>query len=55
MFTVVDKVKKKNMVGKAENLGYLHKLLFPQCFPLHSLSGLLPHSHTMTPFGGSGN
>ena len=30
-----------NTVGKGENAGYQHFLLFPQCFPKASSSGLL--------------
>ena len=30
-----------NIVGKGENAGYQHFLLFPQCFQKASLSGLL--------------
>ena len=31
----------ENIVGKGENAGYLHFLLFPQCFQKVSFSGLL--------------
>ena len=31
----------ENTVGKEENAGYQHFLLFPQCFPKLSLLGLL--------------
>ena len=31
----------ENIVGKRENAGYLHFLLFPQCFQKPSVSGLL--------------
>ena len=31
----------ENIVGKGENAGYQHFLLFPQCFQKLSLSGLL--------------
>ena len=31
----------ENIVGKGENAGYQHFLLFPQCFQKVSLSGLL--------------
>ena len=31
----------ENIVGKGENIGYHHFLLFPQSFPKPSLSGLL--------------
>ena len=31
----------ENIVGKGENAGYQHFLLFPQCFPKLSLSGSL--------------
>ena len=31
----------KNIVGKGENAGYEHFLLFPQCFQRLSLSGSL--------------
>ena len=31
----------ENIVGKGENAGYQHFLLFPQCFQKASLSGLL--------------
>ena len=30
-----------NTVGKGENAGHQHFLLFPQCFPKSSSSGLL--------------
>ena len=35
MISVFDKVE--NIVGKGENAGYQHFLLFPQCFPKASL------------------
>ena len=31
----------ENIVGKGENAGYQHFLLFPQCFQKPSLSGVL--------------
>ena len=31
----------ENILGKAENAGYQHFLLFPQCFQMPSLSGSL--------------
>ena len=31
----------ENMVGKGENAGYQHFLLFPQCFQKDSYTGLL--------------
>ena len=31
----------ENIVGKGENAGYQHFLLFPQCFQMDSFSGLL--------------
>ena len=31
----------KNIVGKGENAGYQHFLLFPQCFQQPTYSGLL--------------
>ena len=31
----------ENIVGKVENTGYQHFLLFPQCFQKATLSGLL--------------
>ena len=31
----------ENIVGKGENAGYQHFLLFPQCFPKASFSGSL--------------
>ena len=31
----------ENTVGKEENAGYQHFLLFPQCFPKPSFLGLL--------------
>ena len=47
----------ENIVGKEENAGYQHFLLFPQCFQkfffLHCIKSrhrVLTHSHTMTPF-----
>ena len=33
--------KAKNIVGKGENAGYQHFLLFPQCFQKPSVSGSL--------------
>ena len=39
MISVFDKVE--NSVGKGENAGYQHFLLFPQCFPKPSSLGLL--------------
>ena len=40
MFTFVfDRVE--NTVGKGENAGYQHFLLFPQCFQKNSFSGSL--------------
>ena len=34
-------VRVENIVGKGENAGYQHYLLFPQCFQKASFSGLL--------------
>ena len=34
-------VRVENIVGKGEDAGYQHLLLFPQCFPKPSLSGSL--------------
>ena len=31
----------ENIVGKGENAGYQHYLLFPICFQKHTFSGLL--------------
>ena len=45
----------ENIVGKGENAGYQHFLLFPQYFPESSTSESLTHSHTMTPFDALGN
>ena len=49
--------KIENIVGKEENAGYQHFLLFPQYFQkfffLHCVKSrhrVLTHSHTMTPF-----
>ena len=39
MICVTDRVE--NTVGKGENVGYQHFLLFPQCFQKSSLPGLL--------------
>ena len=39
MITLFDSVE--NTVGKGENAGYQHFLLFPQCFPMSCLLGLL--------------
>ena len=39
MICVPDRVA--NIVGKEENAGYQHFLLFPQCFQKSSLSGSL--------------
>ena len=39
MISVFDRVE--NIVGKGENAGYQHFLLFPQCFQKPSGSGLL--------------
>ena len=39
MISLFDKVE--NTVRKAENAGYQHFLLFPQCFPKPSSLGLL--------------
>ena len=33
--------KVENIVGRWENAGYKHFLLFPQCFPIASFSGWL--------------
>ena len=42
MISVLDRVDKvENIVGKGENAGYQHFLLFPQCFQKTSLSGSL--------------
>ena len=39
MISVFDKAE--NIVGKGENAGYQHFLLFPQCFQMSSLSRIL--------------
>ena len=39
MISLFDRVE--NTVGKGENAGYQHFLLFPQCFPKPSLLGSL--------------
>ena len=39
LFSLFDRVE--NIVGKGENAGYQHFLLFPQCFPKPSSSGSL--------------
>ena len=39
MISLSDRVE--NIVGKGENAGYQHFLLFPQCFQMPSLSGSL--------------
>ena len=39
MISLIDRVE--NTVGKGENAGYLHFLLFPQCFLKPSCLGLL--------------
>ena len=39
MISVFDRVE--NIVGKGENAGYQHFILFPQCFSKPSFSGLL--------------
>ena len=39
MISVFDRVE--NIVGKGENAGYQHFLIFPQCFQKASFSGLL--------------
>ena len=36
-----DKERTENIVGKGENAGYQHFLLFPQCFQKPSSIGLL--------------
>ena len=41
MIVVFDRVE--NLVGKGENAGYQHFLLFPQCFPKASASA--PREH----------
>ena len=42
LFDRVENIKKtKNNVGKGENAGNQHFLLFPQCFP-NSSSSVLP-------------
>ena len=40
-----DDFKKKNIVGKGENAGYLHFLLLPQCFLPFSKLVLIFHSN----------
>ena len=59
MISVFDRVK--TFVGKGENTGYYHFLLFPQCFLnsfflgfIKSSNCVLTHSHTMTPFDAPG-
>ena len=37
----VEKGRVENIVGKGENAGYQHFLLFPQCFHKDSFPGLL--------------
>ena len=37
MVSVFD--REENIVGKGENAGYQHFLLFPQCFPMPTLVG----------------
>ena len=44
----------ENIVGKGDNAGYQHFLLFQQCFQKSSILGSLTHSHTMTPFDAPG-
>ena len=44
--------REENTVGKGENAGYQHFLLFPHCFPKPSS---LTHSHTMPPLTPLGN
>ena len=39
MISLYDRVE--NTVGKGENAGYQHFLLFPQCFPKASSTGSL--------------
>ena len=39
LYSLSDRVE--NMVGKGENAGYQHFLLFPHCFQKPSLSGSL--------------
>ena len=39
MISLLDRVE--NTVGKGENAGYQHFLLFPQCFPKSSFLGSL--------------
>ena len=39
MISVFDRAE--NIVGKGENAGYQHFLLFPQCFQEFSISGSL--------------
>ena len=56
--------KVENMVGKGENAGFQHFLLFPQCFQKASFLGVvknpdcvvkgLTRSHTTTPFDAPG-
>ena len=42
MISVYDRIKKKkNIVGKGENAGYQHFLLFLQCFQKDSFLGSL--------------
>ena len=38
----------KNIVGKGENAGYQHFLLFPQCFQKASFSGSLKNGLRVT-------
>ena len=45
MFPVFDKVE--NIVGKGENAGYQHFLLFPQCFQKASPPGSVFTNHSL--------
>ena len=42
--------KVENVVGKGENAGYQHFLLYPQCFQKASYTESLTHNHTMPHF-----
>ena len=48
MISLFDRVE--NTVGKGENVGYLHFLLFPQCFLNPSSLGLLKVGIVCKPF-----
>ena len=57
MISVFDRVE--NILGKGQNVGNQHFLLFLKCFQNSStgvgwVGGSLTHSHTMTPFDAPG-